>query len=155
SAFLEKHGYQFDADMATWSAWDGSVVRRNVVQVIQRRTGFRYDSQSDTWRDAGGVPLRHTCDHLRQAIKQKFGTTVADPDWQHWTGGVFFSDRHANSFLDTWHAWTMSVFADAQWRTRDQGTLIATVWEHGLQNHPVLPRRFNLIADYHSEHLQF
>ena len=37
---------------------------------------------------------------------------------------------------------------DKEWVTRDQGALIATVWEFGMEKHPTLPIEFNFIADY-------
>ncbi|HYM00533.1 MAG TPA: hypothetical protein VEZ90_16380 [Blastocatellia bacterium] len=87
------------------------------------------------------------CDHLRQAIKSKFEVEISDPDWRHWNGGVFLFDSESTEFLDAWRRYTRSIFADPGWRTRDQGTLIATVWKQGLQNQPVLPRLYNYIVD--------
>lgn len=87
------------------------------------------------------------CDHLRQAIKSKFGVDVSDPEWRHWNGGVFVFDSESAEFLDTWHRFTRSVFNDPGWRTRDQGTLIATVWKFRLQNQPTLPGAYNYIVD--------
>ncbi len=154
--FLASHGYDFDSTTRTWTASDGFVVQRDVVSQIEHDTEFRYDPVTDTWYGAGGALVyKCCCDHLRQAIKVKFGTTVRDAQWQHWNGGVFLFDRSSHSFLDTWHAWTIKTFSDPAWQTRDQGTLIATAWKFGLQNHPVLHPKFNLIADYHSDRLQF
>jgi hypothetical protein len=45
----------------------------------------------------------------------------------------------------------MQVFTWPEWMTRDQGTLIATVWEFGLQKNALLPQKFNFIADYTSQ----
>jgi hypothetical protein len=90
---------------------------------------------------------RNECDHLRSAIESKFGVDIGDPDWQHWNGGVFLFDSESADFMDTWHKYTRSISNDPNWRTRDQGTLIATVWKQGLQDQPVLPRTFNYIVD--------
>ena len=38
---------------------------------------------------------------------------------------------------------------------RDQGTLIATVWKFGLEGHPTLDRKWNLIADYYNPYLKW
>jgi hypothetical protein len=51
--------------------------------------------------------------------------------------------------LDTWHQLTLDAFSLPYWKTRDQGTLIATVWKFVLQDHALLPMEFNFIADYH------
>ena len=90
---------------------------------------------------------RGECDHLRQAILEKFGVAVPDPNWRHWNGGVFLFDSDSTEFMDMWHAFTRSIFDDPAWKTRDQGTLIATVWKQGLQKQAVLPRIYNYIVD--------
>jgi hypothetical protein len=87
------------------------------------------------------------CDHLREAIESKFGVVVPDPEWQHWNGGVFVFDAQSVEFLNAWHEATREILRDPYWKTRDQGTLIATVWKFGLENLPTLPRTFNTIVD--------
>jgi hypothetical protein len=87
------------------------------------------------------------CDHLREAIASKFGVVISDPEWHHWNGGVFVFGAQSFDFLDTWHVNTRSILNDPQWRTRDQGTLAATVWKFGLQHQPPLPAKFNYIVD--------
>jgi len=91
--------------------------------------------------------VRGDCDHLREAIRQKFGVEVTDPDWQHWNGGVFLFDGESSDFLATWHAYTRAIFEDSYWKTRDQGTLIATVWKHNMQMQALLNSEFNHIVD--------
>jgi hypothetical protein len=93
-------------------------------------------------------------DWLQRAIKQKFDIAVSDNNWQHWNGGVFLFDHQSIDFLENWHQFTLQIFEDPLWKTRDQGTLIATVWKFGLQQHPMLSRNFNLIADYYNTALQ-
>jgi len=90
---------------------------------------------------------RGECDHLRQAIREKFGIGVADPNWQHWNGGVFVFGEESSGFLETWHEHTQTVFDDPYWNTRDQGTLVATAWKYGLENQPTLDGLFNYIVD--------
>jgi len=87
------------------------------------------------------------CDHLREAIRRKFGIEVLEPNWQHWNGGVYVFDSESIDFLDTWHAYTRLIFCDSAWTTRDQGTLIASAWRHGLENQAPLPRAYNYIVD--------
>jgi hypothetical protein len=76
-------------------------------------------------------------------------------DWLHWNGGVFVFGPEGAEFLDTWHRYTMEIFSDPYWKTRDQGTLIATVWKLGLEHQPTLPQRYNFIADFHNPELRF
>ena len=91
--------------------------------------------------------VRGRCDHLREAIAAKFGVVVADPEWQHWNGGVFLFDSESTDFMDAWHAYTSSIFDDPCWRTRDQGTLVAAAWRFGLQRQPTLAPKYNYIVD--------
>lgn len=93
------------------------------------------------------------CSHLHQNIKNKFGIDVKQINWQHWNGGVFLFSDESNEFMNTWHDLTMEIFKDPQWKTRDQGTLIATVWKLGLQDHPTLDKKWNLIMDYYNHQL--
>jgi len=87
------------------------------------------------------------CSHLREAILCSFGIEVKRCDWTMWNGGVFLFDEDSADFLDEWHALSRQILSDHFWRTRDQGTLAATVWKFGYQNLPILPHAFNLIVD--------
>jgi hypothetical protein len=85
----------------------------------------------------------------------KFQIEVNNAKFQHWNGGVFLFNDDSYEFLDSWHSSTMEIFKDSNWKTRDQGTLIATVWKFQLQNHPTLNKKWNLIADYYNEELEW
>ena len=87
------------------------------------------------------------CEHLHAAIQEKFGVKITPKTWQHWNGGVFVFDEASAGFMERWHQNTLSIFQDPYWQVRDQGSLVATVWQLGLQNHPLLPRDFNFIVD--------
>jgi glycosyltransferase involved in cell wall biosynthesis len=87
------------------------------------------------------------CEHLHEAIRKMFGVKITPKTWQHWNGGVFVFDEAAAEFMELWHRNTLRVFKDPYWQIRDQGSLAATVWQLGLQNHPLLPRDFNFIVD--------
>lgn len=93
---------------------------------------------------------KNECDHLTKYIYNTFKIKVKDKNWQHWNGGVFLFNDTSHSFLETWHQKTMHIFTLPNWKTRDQGTLIATVWELGLQDHPVLDKKWNFLADYYN-----
>lgn len=95
-----------------------------------------------------------TCNHLQKAIQKKYNIKPA-PHFQHWNGGVFLFDDSSHTFLDKWFQSTMEIFEDPYWKTRDQGTLIKTVWEMGLQQHPTLDIKWNAIADYHNPFLKW
>lgn len=87
------------------------------------------------------------CEHLRSAILRKFHLSIPMGNWRLWNGGVFLFDHDSQEFLESWHKATLSIFDDPYWRTRDQGTLAATVWKSGLQTHAPLDGRFNFIVD--------
>ena len=122
---------------------------RDNIRYAEEKTGFRYNRQTSEWVNKDGNSLGIlTCNHLADAVKQKFNIAIQTPGWQHWNGGVFLFTDLSATFLDTWHELTMQAFADSYWKTRDQGTLAATVWKHNLQNHATLPIAYNFIADY-------
>lgn len=156
-ALLSLHGFQFDEEKQVWCDPEGQPLTLNYYDAIEQRSEFRFDAVHGVWRDKSGQEIYApaACQHLREEIEKKFGVRITDERWQHWNGGVFLFDAESIPFLDTWHDWTMEIFKDEAWKTRDQGTLIATVWKHDLQNHPRLPIAFNFIADYHSSRLQF
>lgn len=119
------------------------------VEMIERTTPYRCEAdRGGIWTRDGLDVFDARCTHLIEAIRQVFNIEVSDPQWQHWNGGVFLFDDTSRDFLKSWHDKTMKIFDLPGWKTRDQGTLIATAWEYGLQHHPMLSRRYNLIADY-------
>lgn len=125
----------------------------SAVETIERETPYRLDRTNGiTWLRDGKNVFDCRCGHLQTAIHQTFDIAVKQPDWQHWNGGVFLFDEQSHAFLEDWHQMTLEAFALPYWKTRDQGTLIATVWKHGLQHHLTLDPKFNFIADHgHSE----
>ncbi|MCX6525948.1 MAG: hypothetical protein NTX58_14495, partial [Actinobacteria bacterium] len=88
----------------------------------------------------------HSCSHLREQISERFGIEVPG-DWVHWNGGVFLFGPDSAEFLDMWNARAIASFEWPEWRTRDQGALIATAWTLSQQDCPRLPAEFNFIAD--------
>jgi len=88
----------------------------------------------------------HSCSHLREQLQERLGVTVPG-DWVHWNGGVFVFGEDSAEFLDLWHRIAIQSCDWPEWRTRDQGALIATVWSTGNQDIPRLPPEFNFIAD--------
>jgi hypothetical protein len=88
----------------------------------------------------------HSCGHLREQLVARFDVEVPG-DWLHWNGGVFAFGPEAAPVLDLWHERSVASFGWPEWKTRDQGALISTVWSLGLQDLPRLPPTFNFIAD--------
>ncbi len=138
----------------------GRLLLTDVPFYVAAQSEFRFDEARGEWVDGEGERVFHgPCDHLREAIAEDFRIVVADPDWQHWNGGVFLFEGGADSpaapFLDSWHELTLASFELPRWKTRDQGTLIAAAWKHGMQDQATLPREFNFLADYHKPGLHF
>jgi hypothetical protein len=125
------------------------------IQDIEISTDYRCDISKDhLWTYRNKPVFNFCCNHLAEQIQTTFGVIISNKKWQHWNGGVFLFDERGYDFLNRWHDKTMQIFALSEWKARDQGTLIATAWELGLQNHPTLPYRFNLIADYNHHALK-
>jgi hypothetical protein len=157
---LSKHIFKLDEDnfldkkRSVWVDKNGHPILyekdiRGSVDLIEKNTPYRIDKNNHKrWYRDGLDVFDVRCSHLQEAIKQEFGVEVKLLDWQHWNGGVFLFDDSSVDFLSRWHEKTLRIFDLPNWKTRDQGTLIATVWEAGLQNHRTLSRKYNLIADY-------
>lgn len=125
------------------------------IDTIESTTPYRCKRQNTKiWTRNGKNVFDCRCNHLQEQIEKTFAIKITEPEWQHWNGGVFLFNEQSHSFLDKWHQKTMKIFELPEWKTRDQGTLIATAWELGLQNQPTLPTAFNLIADYEHRNLK-
>ena len=87
------------------------------------------------------------CTHLRAAIRRTFGIELPDGEQRLWNGGLYLFDRRSLEFSRAWHANTVLTFDDPCWRVRDQGTLMVTRWQLGLQSHPTFPPAATRIVD--------
>lgn len=157
------HTFKLDNDTfynrwkKVWHDKHGRIIIRpaeSMFRDIEKNSQWRWNKIKRRWYGPDGRDVYDLqCYHLVDYINQRFGVHIANPDFQHWNGGVFLFDDSSREFMDTWFEKTMQAFTFPDWYTRDQGTLIATVWKLGLQNNPLLPRRFNFIADYHNTQL--
>lgn len=124
-------------------------------ETIESESNFKCDRNDfATWRMDGKNVFDVRCNHLQKEIKNEFGIEIKESEWQHWNGGVFLFNDSSHDFLNTWHEKTLVIFSLPNWKTRDQGTLIATAWQFNLQQHPKLRREFNLIADYQNLNIE-
>jgi len=153
--------YKMDKEKGLWYDAKGTLMQyeydaKNASHYISKQTGFTYDQTEKKWYRADGSSLtRLSCTHLEEKLKEKFNINISSPTWRHWNGGVFLFNDESADFLDFWHNATMAIFADKDWKTRDQGTLIATVWKFGLMDHVTLPISFNLIADFNNDTIEY
>jgi hypothetical protein len=144
----------YDKERALWHDKSGMpVIYEKSVNDWKKEIEASANDQKrkPTWKPEDVNIIEGRCDHLKEQIKKTFSIEVTDPKWNHWNGGVFLFDDQSAGFLNAWHERTIYIFGQPEWKTRDQGTLIATVWESGLQDHPTLPIAYNFIADYNKK----
>ncbi len=146
--------YYLDVDKDCWVTKDGHELnydyrlRDHVSDVLN----LTWNEKGEYWQTPDGFNIYLSeCNHLHTAIEKKFGIHINQNNWQHWNGGVFLFNEKSHSFMDTWHQYTMDILKDPYWKTRDQGTLIATVWKYGLQNANPLIKEFNFLADPYAD----
>lgn len=148
--FFADKGIKYRHSDEAWYTREGELFWPNLSKLVEQEGLYWYDRSTDVWFDVQDRPVSlKECNHLQKAISDDFSIDVKNPAWQHWNGGVFLFDSESMGFLDTWHQLTLEAFSLPYWKTRDQGTLIATAWKYGLQNHASLPVEFNFIADYY------
>jgi hypothetical protein len=159
--FLSYPIFKLNADffyhrkMKIWFNQNNEIIKYDFpVKEIEKETGFSYKWWNHKWTNANGINLwEDECEHLSGAIKTTFDIDIKNKNWQHWNGGVFLFNDSSTDFMEAWHAKTNHIFSLPNWKTRDQGTLIATVWEMGLQNQGVLSKKWNFIADCYNKGL--
>lgn len=151
NVFRLNDSYFFYKDKKVWKDASGNTVMYDfddIEEDLAAQLGLRYIRETNTWLTQKGEDvISNECDHLVGLIKKKFGVSVTELNWQHWNGGVFLFDDSGREFLNSWHQKTIEIFGDDAWTTRDQGTLVATVWEFGLQNNRVLGPKWNYLPE--------
>lgn len=147
----------YDKQEEWWHDKNGKIILYNnepSIARIEKNSQWRWSTLNKTWiSPEGKETFVLECNDLVEQISETFGTEIEGKNWQHWNGGVFVFGDEAHDFLDKWHEKTRRIFSLPQWKTRDQGTLIATVWENGLKNQAVLPQRYNFLADYRQKNI--
>lgn len=149
--------FSFHKKEKVWKDKIGNVVMYDydINKIIENETGLFYNSEKKIWiNNENENILLDSCTHLISEIDKKFAIININENWQHWNGGVFLFDDDSHSFLDSWHNKTMQIFKDNNWKTRDQGTLIATTWEYKLQKHQTLSKKWNFIINYNNKGIE-
>jgi len=155
--FRFNNEFSFNKKTQIWSDSQGRSIMTNIKWgKLARELKLRYNPVTFSVKFVNGKNIwALECDHLPAYIRTDLSVQVKDLNFQHWNGGVFIFNRQSHDFLETWHAYTMEIFKNPRWKTRDQGTLIATIWKYNLEKHPVLDKKWNYICDYHNHLLKF
>jgi hypothetical protein len=155
--FKLKEDINFDKKQRVWKNADEVIFMKDFnIRKVAKNCGLGWSTINHEPVFKSGISLwKDECFHLKELIKNKFDIDITVNDFQHWNGGVFLFDDQSFDFLKNWFDFTMEIFKDSKWKTRDQGTLIATVWKFQLQNHPTLNKKWNLIADYYNQELEW
>lgn len=151
---VTRRNFVYDIDTRSWYNQQGvlifeehffwnSIQNNTYLKRLYHLPNYWITDDGHKLGQPSGIPL------LIDLIEEKFDVTVTNPYWRHWNGGVFLFDEDSFDFLATWHRWSQAIWEDDKWETRDQGTLIATVWKYGLQNQPTLPMEFNFLVNYY------
>jgi hypothetical protein len=152
-SFMSSYGYFWHPFYNTWYNTEG---------ILQCEPSYGTSSMV-TWNNAKGQWIDRDGNKLASSepwgiaklINNTFDVSIEASNWQHWNGGAFIFDADSIPFLENWHKYCLQIFSDIQWKTRDQGTLIATCWKFGLQHHPTIPIAFNFLADYYNDDLSY
>jgi hypothetical protein len=153
--------YIYNKSTKTWyDKASKEVVLRDfpfIIGKIEEESRFKYNWDKAIWLNEEGKEVQgtSTCKHLLEEINRTFHIDNIPDDWQHWNGGVFVFNDSSKAFLDKWHQNSLMLFDLPAWKTRDQGSLIATVWQFGLADHPMLDVKWNFIASYLNDGLAF
>ncbi|MGE3823129.1 MAG: hypothetical protein AB7G44_02815 [Bacteroidia bacterium] len=148
--------YKLDKRTKQWLNSQNELVdeKYSRIKFIAEKTGFSWSEIRNTFLTKEGASVTQLkCRHLREQLKQDFGFEVNQNDWKHWNGGVFLFNEQSKEFIEFWHNATMKIFRNLAWKTRDQGTLVATVFNFGLPNHNLLDKNYNFIVDYNNKEL--
>ena len=134
--FLPPEGVDFEKDNSL-----------HYYAYTKNKIGLSWDESAGTWLDENNKDILITrCNHLQQAAMEKFGIDITDPHWVHFNGGVFLFDKNSVEFMKTWKDFTLEIFKEEYWKTRDQGTLAVVTWKFGLQYEDRIPEEFNFIV---------
>lgn len=152
-------GFKYSSRKKGWIDLEGNLIMYNLTSIakkLKKTSDFSFNKRKMEWVNKNGENVFFTnCNHLVEKINSKFNIEINKRNFQHWNGGVFLFNIKSVDFLETWHQYTMEIFNDSEWKTRDQGTLAATVWQYGLQNQKLLPSEFNFIADYYNPKITY
>lgn len=154
---LDKH-YKLEKKTQRWLNHNGEYIEEKYGfhSVYKKHMNLDWSWEHNTFVRPDGRPFFElTCNHLADNIALTFQVQITQPHWQHWNGGVFLFNDRSHPFLEFWHQATLRIFTLPEWKTRDQGTLAATVWHFGLQHQPTLDVRYNYIADYSSHNWKY
>ncbi|MCB0331581.1 MAG: hypothetical protein KDD70_18045, partial [Bdellovibrionales bacterium] len=82
---------------------------------------------------------------LGAALRHEFSVEIP-ADWPLWNGGMFTFSAEAEQFFDRWNANTRRILHSEYWLSRDQTSLIATVFQMNMHDNKTIPSEFNWLV---------
>ena len=125
-----------------------SKIANAISEFIRNPKGKKdYDFDNFQFVDTNKMTMEKLkCTHLREHLESKFEVLGIEEHFTHWNGGVFLFSEKSKNFLLDWHTKVLEIFADSDWVNRDQGALIASHFNLGLQKSPRLSSKYNCIV---------
>lgn len=146
--------YIYNKSQKYWQDQNGEIILYEFdFKKIESESNFTFNQCSKEWTYLFEADFK--CNHLQKEIKQLFDVHINKDNWQHWNGGVFLFNDESHDFLQDWHKKTNKILNIDYWKTRDQASLIATVWKFNLQDHPILNKKWNFLADSNNSNVDF
>lgn len=149
--------FYFDKKTEEWmdASQNKAIIASTNSPFFKKKYQIYFNESIHEWCDLEDQPIKPACNHLQEYIERDLDISVENEIWQHWNGGVFIFNEKSTVFLEKWHQLTLATFEMKNWKTRDQGTLIAAIWDQKLPNHPVLAPKWNFLADFQNINLDF
>lgn len=149
--------FYFDKTKGTWFDKNKTPIIHHIpIDKLADKYKFEYDPNKEQWlNQLGNSFWTIECNHLVEAIYKDFKVNITNKYWQHWNGGVFLFNQDSEDFLSYWHHRTLEAFELPNWKLRDQGTLALSAWKFKLENHALLEKKWNFLADDNNKDLCF
>lgn len=151
--------YYFNKNDGFWYNLSGDIIHFDwyyAVRILEKN-GVRYNKKTGVWKNSKGediMPQVPHCRHLGEYLSRNYEIEIPG-NWRHWNGGVFIFNERSCDFMNYWHKITIDEFNNLKTKTRDQGTLAVSAWKFGLQEAPILDKKFNFIAEYNDPEILY
>jgi hypothetical protein len=155
----QKNNFIFDKNDRCWYNSSGDLLDYD-YNYYKKQLWKKHDIRfiNNRWENRNGnelVPAYPYCHHLREHILKNYKISIPS-NWQHYNGGVFLFKKESKDFMNLWHKNMLFEFEHKNKRIYDdQGTLIAAVWESGIQDQKPMSIKYNFITDPENKDVRF